>query len=215
MLGRRTQDRGQDTSASAVEKAGTGASGSGGSGATAVDKAALDKAGGKGRPTPSRREAEALRRQRVKPQVDRKTRTRQHREKLRAERLKAREALMTGDEANMPARDRGPVRRFVRDVVDARHGVAQYYLPVAVVVLLLSFFRHPLIAVITVYGLLLMMILVFLDTGLLIVTLRRRLREKFPDGDTRRAVSYGVARSLQMRRLRLPPPRVKHGEKVS
>jgi hypothetical protein len=43
--------------------------------------------------------------------------------------------------------------------------------------------------------------------------LKKRLAERFPDQNRRGAVAYGLMRSLQMRRLRLPKPQVKRGER--
>ena len=37
--------------------------------------------------------------------------------------------MVTGDDRHLPARDRGPVRRFVRDYVDARRTMLEYMLP--------------------------------------------------------------------------------------
>ena len=42
---------------------------------------------------------------------------------------------MTGDEANLPLRDKGPAKRFIRDYVDARWNVGEFMLPVMVLVL--------------------------------------------------------------------------------
>ncbi len=173
---------------------------------------AAPKPGGKGRPTPKRSEAEQSRRERARPPQSRKEAYRRARELSRAERAKTRQALITGDERNLPARDRGPVRGYVRDVVDSRRSIGQYYLPVALVVLLASFFPVPTIVLGSVYALMFMMIAVIIDSLLLSRRLRRELRERFPDDDTRGAVLYGVMRSLQMRRLRLPPPRVEPGK---
>ena len=39
------------------------------------------------------------------------------------------------------------------------------------------------------------------------------LAERFPDQNQKGAVAYGLMRSLQMRRLRLPKPQVKRGER--
>jgi hypothetical protein len=42
--------------------------------------------------------------------------------------------------------------------------------------------------------------------------LGRSLRKDYPDkSDRKGAVSYGVLRALQLRRFRIPPPRIKAG----
>ncbi|MBU3869695.1 DUF3043 domain-containing protein, partial [Streptomyces sp. 4503] len=43
--------------------------------------------------------------------------------------------------------------------------------------------------------------------------LKRQLRRRFPDENLRGAVAYALMRTLQMRRLRLPKPQVKRGER--
>jgi hypothetical protein len=97
------------------------------------------KPGGKGRPTPKRREAEMARKKRVAPPRNRKEAAALQRERMRAEREKRVSAMRTGDERYLPARDRGPVRRFVRDFVDSRRSVGEFLLPLLVTILVLSF----------------------------------------------------------------------------
>jgi hypothetical protein len=43
----------------------------------------------------------------------------------------------------MPLRDRGPARRYVRNLVDSRRSIGEYFLPIIFVVLLLSVFPVP------------------------------------------------------------------------
>jgi len=78
----------------------------------------------KGRPTPKRREAEQARRRPLVPdgRGDRKALKAQA--KVRREREY--QAMITGDDRNLPPRDKGPVRRWVRDYVDARHNAGEY-----------------------------------------------------------------------------------------
>ena len=165
---------------------------------------------GKGRPTPSRREAEAARRARLKPTGDRKQLARRKRQQRVEQRNKVRQALVTGDQKNLPPRDRGPVRAFCRDLVDSRFNVAEYLLPLLVLILVLSMVP-PLLGV--QFGLWMVTIVATTgDTIWLFVRTRRELRERFPADQTRGAVAYTILRSSQLRRLRLPKPRVKRGE---
>ncbi|MCG6493235.1 DUF3043 domain-containing protein [Kitasatospora sp. A2-31] len=167
----------------------------------------------KGRPTPKRSEAEANRRTRVTVPKDRKEASRQAREKMRVEREKQRTALLEGDERHLPARDKGPVRRFVRDYVDARWSLAEFFLPAAVVILVLSIVKVPALQLLSTVLFLLFFVLVILDFLRLGLGLRKQLGERFAGQNTRGAVAYGLMRILQMRRLRLPKPQVRRGEK--
>jgi hypothetical protein len=45
---------------------------------------------------------------------------------------------MRGDQSALPARDRGPVKKFVRDYIDSRRSLGEYFLPLMVIVLLLT-----------------------------------------------------------------------------
>jgi hypothetical protein len=46
---------------------------------------------------------------------------------------KMRQAMKTGDEKYLPARDRGPVKRFIRDMVDSRFSFVELMIPVLLV----------------------------------------------------------------------------------
>ncbi|WP_234434923.1 MULTISPECIES: DUF3043 domain-containing protein [Streptomyces] len=167
----------------------------------------------KGRPTPKRSEAEAGRRTRVTVPKDRKEASRQARDRMRAEREKQRQALMSGDERHLPARDKDPWRKFARDYVDARWSLAEFFLPAAVVILVLSIIKVTQIQVLSTLLFLLFFVFVILDFVRLGLGLRKQLAERFPNENTRGTVAYGIMRTLQMRRLRLPKPQVRRGEK--
>lgn len=166
---------------------------------------------GKGRPTPSRREAEAARRQPLVP-ADRKAARRRDREKQREERYKARLAMERGDEWALPARDRGPQRRFVRDVIDARRSFAEYILPIMVVGLPISLIPNRtalLIGYLLVYGTLLLAII---DTTFLWFNVKKRVRARFGEDPQRGTLWYVISRAVQLRPGRLPKPRVARGQ---
>ena len=165
---------------------------------------------GKGRPTPSRKEAEAARKARLKPTGDRKALARRKRQQRTEQREKMRQAMVTGDQKNLPARDRGPVRAFCRDLVDSRYNVAEYLLPLLVLILVLSMIP----SLVGVQFVLWMVTIVATtaDTIWLWVRTRRELRTRFPSGETRGATAYTLLRSSQLRRLRLPKPRVARGQ---
>jgi len=189
------------------------------SSATAVadeaEKQSRDPQAPKGRPTPKRSEAEANRRRAYTPKSGKEA-ARDQRERARAAREKQRIALMNGDESALPPRDKGPVKRFVRDWVDARFTVAEWFLPLAVIILLLSVVRSGGMQAITLLLWLLVIVLIVGQSIVLGFQLRGAVRKKFPNApaaQTNGVVRYGLMRTLQMRRLRMPKPQVKRGQK--
>ncbi|GHB37563.1 membrane protein [Streptomyces cirratus] len=165
----------------------------------------------KGRPTPKRAVAQSQRKAVAAPTGNRKEDAKRARERRREEMAKQREALANGDERALPARDKGPVRRYVRDYVDARYSVAEMFLPLAVIILVLSMVRIPSIQNIALLLWLGVIVLIILDSIGLFIRLRKALNTRFPNEPKRGAVAYGLMRTLQMRRLRLPKPQVKRG----
>ena len=172
-----------------------------------------ERPGAKNRPTPRRRDQEAARKRPLVPS-DRKAASNDAREKARAARLRQRQAMLTGDEANLPARDKGPVKRFIRDCVDARWNVGEFMLPVMVVVLALSFLRQTwaLTAVfVLVYGLIVVGVI---DAVLMWVRIKKKIVARFgADQVPQGAAMYAVMRAFQMRRSRLPRAQVPRGAK--
>ncbi|MEU6894568.1 DUF3043 domain-containing protein [Streptomyces sp. NPDC046557] len=167
----------------------------------------------KGRPTPKRAVAQSQRKAVVASTGNRKEDAKRTRERRRVELAKQREALANGDERYLPARDKGPVRKFVRDYVDSRYSVAEMFLPLAVIILVLSMVRIPSIQNIALLLWLGVIVLILLDSVGLFIRLRKAVNTRFPDEPKRGAVAYGLMRTLQMRRLRLPKPQVKRGER--
>lgn len=167
----------------------------------------------KGRPTPKRAVAQSQRKAVVASTGNRKEDAKRARERRRVEMTKQREALANGDERYLPNRDKGPVRRYVRDFVDSRFSVAEMFLPLAVIILVLSMVRVPSIQNIALLLWLGVIALIIVDSVGMFIRLRKALNQRFPDEPKRGAVAYGLMRTLQMRRLRLPKPQVKRGER--
>ncbi|WP_328909757.1 DUF3043 domain-containing protein [Streptomyces sp. NBC_00234] len=178
-----------------------------------LSKQPRDPQSPKGRPTPKRSEAQTQRRRASSTPTDRKEATKRQREARRSDLARQREALATGDERYLPARDKGPVRRFVRDFVDSRFCIAEYFLPLAVIILILSVIQIKNIQNISLLLWLGVIVLIVVDSIGLAFRLKKQLAERFPDTPKRGAVAYGLMRTLQMRRLRLPKPQVKRGER--
>lgn len=166
----------------------------------------------KGRATPSRREAEALRRQQMKTPLTRKERMlreRKAREELRA---KQREALNTGRGDFLPPRDRGPVKAMTRDFVDRRRNVAEYMLPLLVVILLVSVFGGTTGALVVAVLWAVAVVGTLLDEIVMVRGLRKQLRSRFEPAQTKGATFYAILRTTQLRRFRLPKPVVQRGD---
>ncbi|CAB4651414.1 unannotated protein [freshwater metagenome] len=167
---------------------------------------------GKGRPTPKRKEAESARKQGISVPKDPKAARKAARDRDREARAKSRAGLMAGDPAFFPRRDAGPVKAQVRDYIDRRRTVGEFFVPFAFVVLLLGLVNNPTVQTTVVYVWTSVLLLVVLDTILVGILLGRSLRKDYPEkSDRKGAVSYGVLRALQLRRFRIPPPRIKAG----
>ena len=168
---------------------------------------------GKGRATPKRSQAQAARRQPLVPD-DRKAATRKAREERRAGQARAAEAYSTEDQRFLPLRDRGPVRRYIRDLVDRRRNVGQYFLPVAFLVLFLAVVPNQTATLVSAVAMYTMLGVLVLDCFLLSRTVKKAVAERFGDvaAQERGLGWYAVMRATQMRRMRRPVAKVKHGE---
>ncbi|MFD7940957.1 DUF3043 domain-containing protein [Streptomyces sp. NPDC048253] len=165
----------------------------------------------KGRPTPKRNEAQSQRRSVANTSTSRKDAAKRQRSERRAQLDRQRQALAGGDERYLPVRDKGPVRKFAREFIDSRFNVAEFFLPMAVVILVLSMVRVGSLQTIALLLWLVVIVLIVLDSFVTSFRLRKQLAERFPDQNRRGAVAYALMRSLQMRRLRLPKPQIKRG----
>ncbi|MFI5425903.1 DUF3043 domain-containing protein [Aeromicrobium sp. UC242_57] len=174
---------------------------------------------GKGRATPSRKEAEAARKKQMKTPTSRKEQAKRERAAREAQRAKQREALKSGDERYLPAREQGPVRRFCRDYVDRRFNVAEFLLPFLIVLLILFMVTGSIskdlntILSSVVYPIVILGTIV--DEVIMVRGLKRELRARFGDDSLKGTTTYAVLRSTQLRRFRLPKVQVKRGETLS
>jgi hypothetical protein len=127
--------------------------------------------------------------------------------------------MRTGDERYLPARDKGPVRRWTRDWIDSRRSIGQYIVGVALGSLILLFILiqlSPFWASIVMLSMYVVVFAVIADAIWRGVTLKKALVNKFgQDKLPRGSVWYGINRSLQPRRNRMPHPQVKLGERPS
>ena len=173
-----------------------------------------ERPGAKNRPTPKRRDQEAARRKPLVP-TDRKAAQKASREAAREERVRKREAMNRGDESALPVRDRGPVKRFIRNTVDSRWNVGEILLPLMLLVLVMIIVGGSVpvlqgVAMIAVWGI---VIIGIVDAYLLWRRTKKAIVEKFGEEPPRGSASYTIMRSFQMRMSRMPKPQVARGDK--
>ena len=170
---------------------------------------------GKGHPTPSRKEAEAQRKHTLKVSSDPKAAKKAARARAAEERNANRTALMAGDERALPPRDAGPVRKYIRDYVDGRFAAAELFMPLAIIVLVAGFLPWQSWGLPNAQGYVSLMwmaltLFIVVDTTVLLLRMNAKLKATWPDPAERKgATFYALMRVLQLRRLRLPPPRVR------
>jgi hypothetical protein len=114
----------------------------------------------------------------------------------------------------LSAREAAPEKALMRDYVDARFSVGEFLLPSLVVILAISFLAavYPTISAITTLLMYAFILLVLFDSWWLWRGFKRVLAERLPNAPTRGLMMYGVNRAIQIRRFRLPPPRLKRGD---
>lgn len=184
----------------------------------AADLGASAVAGaGKGRPTPKRTQAQGRRPgPPPPPPTTRKEAYKRMRESQAADRGTTRAAAARGEERALPARDRGPARRLVRDVVDARRNAGSAFLLVAALVLVGYFIPNDAVKGWTVYVWFAFFLVIAADSFVLGRRIKKVLAERMPDHgeSTRSLVWYGISRSTMVRRWRFPKPQVPVGHQL-
>lgn len=167
--------------------------------------------GKKGRPTPKRRDQEAARRRPLVP-ADREAAKKQAKQESRIGRAKAREAFARGEESALPARDRGPVKRFIRDTVDSRWNIGEILLPLMLIVLVMTVVPNRSFQVLALLLVWLVIVIGVVDCVLLWRRLKKQINERFHTDPPKGSKSYAIMRAFQMRLSRMPRPQVKRGE---
>lgn len=167
--------------------------------------------GAKNRPTPKRRDQEAARK---RPLVsnDRKAAKQKAREERRKVAALQHKAMLSGDEKHLPTRDRGPVRRYIRDYVDARWNLGEWLLPIMLVTLIVSYVRPTQ----TTLALSMMLYLIILfaigDSMLTWRKMKKQLSEKYSPAELQGGGFYTFMRTFQLRRWRMPRAQVARGQ---
>jgi hypothetical protein len=162
------------------------------------------------RPGDGRRRAEP-------PPANRREALKRAREKSKEDRAERRAAMMAGDDRYLLARDKGPERALVRDIVDRRLTIGTWFFGGALVVLIgSSTAMPPLVQVVSNFLWAGLALGTMLDSVLLGREVKRKIRDRFPATEQRMTslYLYAAMRGLTFRRLRIPKPRVKIGTKV-
>ncbi|MGW6695396.1 DUF3043 domain-containing protein [Rhodococcus sp. NPDC054953] len=184
---------------------------------------------GKGRPTPSRREAEGRRRGPVAPAPmtakEARARRKQNRgskeerkvasAERRADAADRRARMLAGEDKYLLPRDKGPVRAYVRDLVDSRRHLVGLFMPLAVLLILAMFLDPSLQAYVTL-GMFVMMLFMVVEGILLGRQVNNKVRDRFPDSIDGgfKLGWYAFVRASQIRKMRAPQPRVSPGDAV-
>lgn len=186
----------------------------------------------KGKPTPKRSQgrrgpvapapmttAEARRRRK---ELGRSNMTREERkaDKIarRADMAERREKMMAGEDAYLLPRDKGPVRRFVRDVVDSRRNVLGLFMPAALGLIFIMLAVPSVQVQRLLSPAMLVLVLIMVIDGFIVGRKVNKLVDnKFPDNAESgwKLGFYAASRASQLRRMRAPRPQVNRGDKVT
>ena len=192
-------------------------------GAPAKNKPAAQTA--KGRPTPKRSEAERNRYQSITGSTTsgrgascggasgRKL-TPEEKAKARSDRDRRTTAMRRGEEWALGPRDRGPIRKLARDYVDAHRRPSEYYMYVLLLLLVALLSRNATLNTYVSPLVLVLIVVVVVDGYLIRRALLKLAAERYPGESTRGMTTYAVMRALQIRRFRMPAPRLKPGDEV-
>ena len=188
----------------------------------------------KGRPTPKRSEAtrkrgpiapapmtsgEARRRRKELrgPKLSRDERKAEKAER-RANMSDRRERMMAGEDAYLLPRDKGPVRRFARDMVDSRRNILGLFMPAALGLIFIML-AVPSVEVQRLLSpaMLVLVAIMLIDGFFLGRKVNRAVDEKFPNNTESgwKLGFYAASRASQLRRMRAPRPQVQRGAKVA
>lgn len=223
LLGRKNDDEQPGDAAVGAAAPGTDA------GAAARERTTAPK----GRPTPKRdaakrrgpvapapltaAEARKRRKETRGPKLSREERKAERLER-RGSMAERREKMMAGDDAYLLPRDKGPVRRYVRDIVDSRRNVLGLFMPAALALIFIMLAVPSLEVQRLLSPAMLVLVLIMIIDGVLIGRRANKLvDQKFPDNTESgwKLGFYAASRASQLRRMRAPRPQVDRGAKVS
>ena len=179
---------------------------------------------GKGRPTPKRSEAERDRYQSITGSTTsgrgsgtgsapRGKMTPEDKARARSERDKRMTAMRRGEEWALGPRDRGPIKKLARDYVDSHRRPSEYYMYVLVILLIALLSRSKVLNTYVSPFVLVLIVIVVIDGYFIRRALLKLAAQRYPNESTRGMTTYAIMRALQIRRFRVPAPRVHPGDK--
>lgn len=179
--------------------------------ATSAPEETIPSDGRKGRPTPSRKQQEAARRRPLVP-ADRKAAKVESRQAERERRAVAQAGMAAGDERYLGARDRGPQRRFARDWIDSRFNIGEFVLIFLVLMLFVLLLPNPAVTETLIWVMYGYMLLCVVDAFITTARMKSVMKRKF--GEFQPGTRwYAAMRTFTIRRIRLPKPQVRRGER--
>lgn len=155
--------------------------------------------------TPSRRQAEAARMERLHPTLTPK-------QQRKADARARQEARMDAWERT----ENSPARQLVRDYVDTRWTVAEFMLPAMILVMagVMITMGDPVLSSTIAMGLWVLLLITIINVWIMWRGFKKLLAERHPNEPTRGLLVYMFNRSLMIRRFRQPGPRVKRGDPI-
>jgi DUF3043 family protein len=136
----------------------------------------------------------------------------------RADMADRREKMMAGEDAYLLPRDKGPVRRYVRDIVDSRRSVLGLFMPAALGLIFIML-AIPSVQVQRLLSpaMLVLVLIMVADAFVVGRKVNKLVDQKFPDNTESgwKLGFYAASRASQLRRMRAPRPQVNRGDKVA
>jgi hypothetical protein len=135
----------------------------------------------------------------------------------RADMSQRREKMMSGDDAYLLPRDKGPVRGFVRNIVDARRNLLGLFMPAALgLVFVMVSVPSPQFQRLLSPAMLVLVLVMLIDAVFIGRRVNKLVDEKFPTNTESgwKLGLYAASRASQLRRMRAPRPQVKRGDEI-
>jgi hypothetical protein len=139
-------------------------------------------------------------------------RTPEDKTRARTERARKYEAMNRGESWALNPKDRGAARGLARDFIDSKRRVSEYYMYIVVLLLIGVFAGGKAAQSFISPAILVLAVILLIESQLVKAALRRLLNERMPGEPMKGLVLYAMLRALQIRRLRMPAPRVKPGD---